>query len=167
MRETDPILEQRIEEILDIRLDGAKEWDVRRYVAEKEAVGEPPWKLPDGGNPLSQRQIRNYIREADRRIAKSTQGTRQRRIARHIAFREKLYARAVNKGDERTALAILDSLAKVLDLLPSEGDRLERKLDELARKLDKLEACGGTSDGIEKAGGGNGATGGAAAQPAP
>ena len=166
MRETDPILEQRIEEILDIRLDGAKEWDARRYVAEKEAVGEAPWKLAEGGNPLSRRQIRNYIREAERRIAKSTHATRQRRIARHIAFREKLYARAINKGDERTALAILDSLAKLLDLPPSEGDRLERKLDDLTRKLDKLEAGGGTNGDIEKAGGGNGGTGGTDAQPA-
>jgi hypothetical protein len=167
MRETDPILEQRVEEMLAIRLDGAKEWDARRYVAQKEAAAEAPWKVPEGGNPLSRRQIRNYIREADRRIARSTQATRRRRIARHIAFREKLYARAVNKGDERTALAILDSLAKLLDLLPSEGDRLERKLHELTRKLDKLEAVSGTSGGTEKAGGKDDGAGGAATQPAP
>jgi hypothetical protein len=140
MRETDPILEQRVEEILEIRLDGAKEWDARRYVAEKEAADEAPWKLPEGGNPLSRRQIRNYIREADRRIARSTQATRQRRVARHIAYRERLFARAVSKGDERTALAVLDSLAKLLDLFPTESDALLREMAALRKELAELKA---------------------------
>ena len=147
MRETDPILEQRVEEMLAIRLDGAKEWDARRYVAQKEVTGEPPWKMPEGGNPLSRRQIRNYIREADRRIAQSTRATRRRRIARHIAFRERLYARAVTKGDERTALAVLDSLAKLLDLFPSEGDALLHEMAALRKELGGLKARKDDGDG--------------------
>jgi hypothetical protein len=156
MRETDPIIELRIEEILDIRLDAAKEWDIRRYVAEKEAADEAPWKLAEGGNPLSRRQIRNYIREADRRMARSTQATRRRRIARHIAFREKLFARAVNSGDLRTALAILDSLAKLQDLFPSEADKLTRESERLRRQMEEMKGAksgdrSGSQEGVERA----------------
>ncbi|VTT97584.1 unnamed protein product [Gemmataceae bacterium] len=33
---TKPVISQRVEEVLRIRLDGAKFWDVREYVREKE-----------------------------------------------------------------------------------------------------------------------------------
>jgi hypothetical protein len=135
-------------------LDGARHWDVRRYVAEKEAAGEPPWKVEDGGKPLSERQIRRYIDQADERIAEGCRSSRKRLMRNHVAYRHNLYARAVNKGDERTALAVLDSLAKLQGLFPTGDEELVKELAKARRELAELKA-GGTrgGDGNAQAGG--------------
>jgi hypothetical protein len=119
MKATNPIIKLRVEDVLRIRLDGAEGWDVRRYVAEKEAAGEAPWTVAEGGKPLSERQIRNYVTAADELISESCRQSRKKLLRRHLAQRRNLYARAVNKGDERTALAILRDLAKLQDLYPA------------------------------------------------
>jgi hypothetical protein len=118
MRATDPIIRQRIEDVLRIRLDGAEGWDVRRYVAKQEAVGAAPWTVPEGGKPLSERQKRNYVTAADKLIDESCRQSRKKLLRRHLAQRRNLYARAVNKGDERTALAVLRDLAELQGLYP-------------------------------------------------
>jgi hypothetical protein len=136
MRATNPILRQRIEDVLRIRLDGAEGWDVRRYVAEQEAAGEPPWTIPEGGKPLSERQIRNYVAAADRLMDESCRQSRKKVLRRHLAQRRALYARALNKGDERTALAVLRDLAELQGLY---GDETARQLEELRRELADLK----------------------------
>jgi hypothetical protein len=152
MRATNPIHQRRVEDILQIRLDGARHWDVRRYVAEKEAAGEPPWKLEDGGKPLSERQIRRYIDQADARIADSCRSSRRRLMRNHVAYRHSLYARAVTKADERTALAVLDSLAKLQGLFPSGDEELVKELAKARRELAELKARGaGSGDGNPQA----------------
>jgi hypothetical protein len=118
MRATDPIIRQRIEDVLRVRLAGAEGWDVRRYVAEMEGKGEAPWAIPEGGKPLSERQIRNYVAAADKLIGESCRQSRKKLLRRHLAQRRNLYARAVNKGDERTALAVLRDEAELLALYP-------------------------------------------------
>jgi hypothetical protein len=119
MKATAATIRARVDDILRILLDGAQSWDVRQYVAEKEAAGEPPWTVPEGGKPLSERQLRRYCDRADKLISESCRTNRKRLIRRHLAQRRNLYARALNKGDERTALAVLRDLAELQDLYPA------------------------------------------------
>jgi len=118
-RATDPLLTLRVEDILRIRLDGAEGWDVRRYVAEKEGSKEEPWTIAEGGKPLSERQIRNYVSAADKLIAASCRQSRKALLRKHQAQRRSLYARAVSHGDVRTALAVLADLARMQGLYPT------------------------------------------------
>src|SRR5262249_14722515 len=126
----------RVEDILRVLLDGAQPWQIRQYVAEQEAAGEPPWTVPEGGKPLSERQIRRYCDQADRLIASACRTHRKKLLRRHVARRESLYARAVNKGDERTALAVLRDLGELQGLY---GDETTRLLEELRQRVEALQ----------------------------
>jgi hypothetical protein len=106
---------KRIDEILRIRIDGAQYHDVVQYVAEK-------------GWDLKERQVRNYMRKADDLLVERQERNRKRLVARHVAQREALFARAVNGADHRTALAILTDLAKLQGLYVT-----DRELRQLAR----------------------------------
>src|SRR5579871_5099200 len=108
-RPTKAQLEQRVGEILSIRVAGAQFWDVRQYVAEKEAAGEQPWAIAEGGKPVSGRTLWRYIASADKLLESSVVTQRKKALRRHKARREYLYAMAVNQGDTRAALAVLDS----------------------------------------------------------
>lgn len=109
----------RVTEVLRIRLSGAKLWDVTEYVSEAEQTEGSPWQLAEGETPLTERQIARYVEKADALIAESTRQSRKRSLARHLAQRADLYAKAVNAGDIRTALAVLDSEAKLRRLFPA------------------------------------------------
>jgi hypothetical protein len=121
-------LELRIQAVVALRLDGAEGWDVRQYVAEKQRAGEAQWKIPPGGKPLSDRQIRNYVEAADKVIADSCRASRKHHLRRHLAQRRMLFARAVQARDLRTALAILQDLATMQDLYPPK--RVEGKHEQ-------------------------------------
>ncbi len=88
-------------------------FQMRQYVSEQESKGIPPWAIPPGGKPLCERQIRRYIARADKLVAENIRTNRKKRLRRHLARRESLFARAVAKGDERTALAVLRDLAEL------------------------------------------------------
>jgi hypothetical protein len=127
---------KRVEEVLRIRLDGAQLHDIVQYASEK-------------GWAISDRQVSTYIRRADDLLVKRQEKSRRRLLARHLAQREALFARAVNAADLRTALAIADSTAKLQGLFTdtrdlkelarlaaSQGERireLEKRLDEARR----------------------------------
>jgi hypothetical protein len=117
---------KRVDEVLRIRLDGAQRHDILQYASENG------WGLTD-------RQVGEYIRRADNLLVERRDTKRKRVIALHIARREALYARAVNSGDHRAALAILDSQAKIQGLYLS-----ERELRELTaaqrERLRQLES---------------------------
>lgn len=117
-----PLVQARVDEVLQLRLDGARRWDILQYVAEKEAEKGPPnhWTRGGGEPPMCQRQVGNYIAEADRIIAESREKGRKAMLARHIAQRRNLFAKAVLAGDNSTALAVLRDEAKLLDLYPAE-----------------------------------------------
>ncbi len=116
MKPTQAILRQRLDELLAIRLDGATFFDVRRYVAEKEAAGEPPWTIPDGGRPVSERTLWRYLEQTDKMIAQTCREGRKRLIRLHVAQRKNIYAKAVAQGDMRSALAVLRDLAELQGL---------------------------------------------------
>jgi hypothetical protein len=98
---------RRVEEVLRIRLDGAQFHDVVQYAAEKG------WDLKD-------RQIRNYVRRADELLVDRMDQGRREVVARHLAQRQSLFARAVNAADYRTALAVLADEAKLRGLYDNE-----------------------------------------------
>jgi hypothetical protein len=98
-------INQRIDEVLRIRLDGALAHDVQAYAAEK-------------GWGLSERQVFRYIAKADALMAKRLEQDREKNFARHIQSRRTLYARCVNAADYSTALRVLDSEAELLGLFP-------------------------------------------------
>jgi hypothetical protein len=118
---------QRTDELVMIRLDGAQWWDVVQYVAEKAREPGSCWEVKPGGKSLSERQLRNYVARADRIILASVKEKRTRAIRRHLARRENLYAKAVNAGDIRTALAVLQDEAKLRGLYPPTTTQLTGK----------------------------------------
>lgn len=118
---------QRIEEVLRIRLDGAQFHDIVQYGSEK-------------GWNVSERQIRKYIARADELLVERLDKKRKPVIARHVAQRQALYARAVNAADLRTALAILDSECKLRGLFPETGVKeLLKLLAAQGEQIKKLE----------------------------
>jgi hypothetical protein len=104
----------RVDEVFRIRLDGAQFHDVVEYAREK-------------GWDVKERQLRKYIARADELLVERRDKNRKQVIARHLAQRQALYARALNAADYRTALAILDSDAKLRGLFP------EKELKELVK----------------------------------
>jgi hypothetical protein len=117
----------RLLEIVRIRLDGAKLWDVSEYVREQEQTEGSPWKLADGDKPLSERQIARYVRRADDTIAVSTRERRRQALVKQLARREHMYAKAMNAGDVRTALAVAQDEAKLRNLYPPKRTELTGK----------------------------------------
>ena len=113
---------RRVEAVLRIRLDGAQHHDIVAYAEEQK------WGVSD-------RQVRTYIRRADELLVERRDTNRRRLVARHVAQRESLFARAVNGADYRTALAIVDSLAKLQGLFTD-----ARELKELVRLAAALGA---------------------------
>jgi hypothetical protein len=97
---------RRLDDVIRIRLQGAKFWDLREFVREKEQEKDSAWFLEAGQLPLSDVQLRRYQTAADRAIEASVEKDRQKIVSRSLARREDLYARAVLAGEIRTALAV-------------------------------------------------------------
>ena len=125
-RATNATREARIEAIVRIKLDGAEPWDVRQFVAVSEKAGEGPWKMGRGRKPLSDRQIRRYCALADQRIAESVRTLNPEAFRLHLARLNRLYFKAVQTGDLRTALSVLIDQAKMQGLYPTKKDNAEQ-----------------------------------------
>ena len=119
---------KRVEEVLRIRIDGAAFHDVVLFASENG------WEISD-------RQVTTYIQRADKLLVERQDKSRKKIIARHLAQRQALYARAVNAADYRTALAVLDSEAKMRGLFASESElkQLLKLATEQAARLKELE----------------------------
>lgn len=120
-RASDATIELRVQAILQIILDGAESWDILQYVAQKQEAKEPPWN----DNPVKERQIREYITRAKERIVAAGAENDADLLRHHMAKRRNLYARAVQAGDNRTALAILSDMARLQDLYPAAKEKHE------------------------------------------
>src|SRR5262249_28074206 len=94
-----------VEEILRIRLDGAKFWDVREYARAQEVQEGSAWYLTAGARPLSDGQLWRYIAMADKQIAQNARASQKRQIRLHIEQIDNIYAKAMSQGDMRAALA--------------------------------------------------------------
>jgi hypothetical protein len=151
MRATKKIKRDRVEAVLQIMLDGAQPHEVRQYVAEKTAAKEVPWTPTDGEKPLSERQLRRYMAEADRLIAASCRTSRRMLLRRHLAQRRALYARCINTADYSTALRVLRDEAELRGLYPRPEDEMRREIDELKKTLERLEHGDGSPTGGSQA----------------
>lgn len=118
-RASDATIEQRVLVVLQLKLDGAQPWDIRRYVSEKEVLGEVPWTMDADRKPLSERTIQRYMTDADTRISAICLTQEKNAIHLHFAQRRGLYAEAKLDRDFRTALAVLQDLAHLADLYPA------------------------------------------------
>jgi uncharacterized Zn finger protein len=90
----------RVEEVLHARLNGAEFHDLQALAVEKE------WQVSDS-------QLWRYVQAADQRIEKTFEPDRQKIFRRHVLQRRALYARALQDGDYRTALAVLRDEAEL------------------------------------------------------
>jgi hypothetical protein len=139
MAKADKVLvAKRTEDLLRIRLDGARFWDLCEFVREKEVEEGSAWFLEEGSKPLSESQIRRYQQKADDLAERSFERNRKRLFREHIAKRRHLYARAVTTGDLRTALAILRDEAELLKLYPQ--STVEQRLAALEKLLASLQS---------------------------
>lgn len=138
-------VELRIQEVLQIILDGAQEWSIRDYVAEKCKTGEAPWKVKRG---LAYRTVGHYITDARRRIKAASIRGDVDRIDKTIAMRESLFARCVNAGDMSNARGVLNDINTLCDDYPAKkldakitGERPIRLIphDDFYNNADRLE----------------------------
>ncbi len=111
----------RVNDLVQFRLEGARYWDVRQYVTEKEKEPGSIWYRGENAKPHSEANLWRYIRRADKLISEDTRSSRKKRLRLHVAKRQNLYAKAISQGDVRTALAAADSEAKLLGLFPAKG----------------------------------------------
>jgi hypothetical protein len=105
---------KRVEEIFSIRQAGAGFHDIREYaIAQK-------WGVSDS-------QLYRYMQQADDLIADSLARDRPKLLDLHIARRRMLFARCVESGDWRAALAVIRDEALLYRLyeppkvLPAKG----------------------------------------------
>lgn len=104
-KSTAAVVAQRVEEVLRIRIDGASFADIREY------AGENGWGVSDS-------MLRKYIEKANKLLKERAERSRSHNLRLHRARREALFARCVQAADFRTALAVLDSDAKLVGLFP-------------------------------------------------
>jgi hypothetical protein len=139
---------RRIQAILQIRLDGAEEWDARDFIAQKEAAGEDPWTVAEA--PMAAAQVAAIIKAADKLIIDASPGVPPD-IARHLAMRRNLYARAVAAGEIATANRILDGIAALEGIArDSKTDKNERKSRLLLAIHDRHRALADDDAGGDK-----------------
>lgn len=131
-------MELRIQDILPLRLRGSEAWEICNHVWEKEREPGSPWQLEPGHAPLTYSGICYYIDKCDRIIVGSLSEKREKMIRRHIAQRQALYSRCVQRGEYATAAGILRDQAKLLRLYPAADEALQVELDRLRRELDTL-----------------------------
>jgi hypothetical protein len=139
-KSTKAIVTQRVEEILTLRLASAAFVEIRQYASEK-------------GWGVSERQLWRYIQDSDDVLAASQEPKREKQINLALAQRRLLHNKALEVGDYRTALAVLQDIAKLLDHYPAAKATLQHTGpgggpiqtenltdDEIAARLAELES---------------------------
>jgi hypothetical protein len=96
-------IEERVAQVLALRLAGAEFHDVVQYAAV------------NGWN-VQERQLWNYATRADDLLAQTTEADRGKLLRLHLAQRRLLYAKALESGDWRAALAVKKDEAELLGL---------------------------------------------------
>jgi hypothetical protein len=130
-RSTKAELLQRVEEVVLIRLSGAGFHDLAEYAREK-------------GWGVQQAQLYEYMQQADARIKESLDKDRANLLDLHVVRRRTLFARCIEGGDWRAALAVLDSEAKLLGIVAPTQHQLTGK-DGKALEMVVKQIGGGAS----------------------
>ena len=152
MKATQAIIRQRVEQVMRIRLAGAEFHEIRQYAAENDAETGRPWNV-------SERQLWRYVSAADDLLDKYLERDKGKIFNRHIGQRRALFARAMEAGDLRTALAVAKDEAELYGIYAPkkiaptdpEGNRsygLAEIVPELQIAVDRLrQEAGGTYSG--------------------
>jgi hypothetical protein len=112
--------------VLHCRLGGAEFHDLRAYAQEK-------------GWGVSDRQLWRYVAASDRLIERSFEADRGKLLRRHAMQRRALYARALQDGDYRAALAVARDEAELHGLYPGRKVQLSGSKEEpLALRVEAL-----------------------------
>jgi hypothetical protein len=145
-KSTNAVVARRVEAVLRLRIDGATFADIREY-AGNPTPPDTPWGVSDS-------QLWKYVAASDEMMKEQskTKAGAYRRLS--IGRRESLYARALQAGDYRTALAVLQDLSKLCDhytdpkhlrLLAVQIQEITARLAALGPSSDPTEA---TLDGL-------------------
>lgn len=121
MKSTKATVQQRVEEVLELRLAGAEFHQIRKYANVPDPQsGRKPWGVSDS-------QLWRYIRAGDELLAEILDKDRERLLNRHIAARRRLLSRAVAQNDLSNARALLKDEAELLGLYPPTKTQLTGK----------------------------------------
>lgn len=130
-------LATRHEAVLQMLLVGARRADVLRYASEQ-------------GWNVSSRTVENYIAAAHAILEAQADKDRDRVFRLHLAQRQELYARAVNSGDLRAALAVVKDTDELLGYYPQGSTTPAGPAGPLAVKL-TVEVVHARADGADPA----------------
>jgi hypothetical protein len=114
MKQTKATIQQRVEEVLQVRLAGAEFWEIRQYASEKE------WDVSD-------RQLWRYVKQSDAVLAEQLEQDRDKLLNRHLAQRRTIFARCMSTGDYRGALSAARDEAELLSLYPAKQTKVEHR----------------------------------------
>ena len=103
MKSTQATIQQRVEEVLQVRLAGGDFLAIRQYASAQ-------------GWGVSERQLWRYIAAADALLARNTEKDLDKLLNRHLAQRRDLYARCLAQNDLSNARGVLADEAKLLGL---------------------------------------------------
>jgi len=134
---TDSEIAKRVDELLRLKLDGAQFHDIVQFAS-------------DQGWGVVERQLWVYLKRADALLGERQERRRNALLTFHRSARRALYARAVQAADFRTALAALDSEAKITGLF-DDNKKLEKLAGELTAKIAILEAAAHGNGDAKKA----------------
>lgn len=154
MKATKAQVRRRVDELVQFRLDGAQFWHICEYVRAKEQEEGSAWYRGDGKKPFSDATLWRYIGKVDDQIAAEFHSSRKKLVRQHVARRRNIFAKAMAKGDLRTAIAASDSEAKLLNLFPASGVEVTGKggnalipsFDAMVAAIIKLRQAGGTGN---------------------
>jgi len=131
-KSTKLVVQQRVEEIFQLRLGGAEFHDIREHAdaaTDDEGKSREPWGVSDT-------QLRRYIAKADDLCRERFDANAKHLLSRHLLQRRRLYAHVMEIGDFKTALAVLKDEAQLQRLYDSRPERpLEAFLDSLPPEL--------------------------------
>jgi len=119
------VVAERVEQILSLRIAGASFAGLRDFAAQSG------WGVSDS-------QLKKYVQKSDLLLKERTESGRGRATRLHLARREMLFARALQVNDHRTALAVLDSSAKLRGLL-DDPKKLQAEAAEMLARIATLE----------------------------
>jgi len=131
MKATKAQIKQRVELVLKLRILGASFAEIRTFADETDPDSGRPWKV-------SSRQLWRYVHASDKLLGKSLEKDREKLVNLHLGMRQAMYARAMEGGDYRSALAILKDIDTLLGLYPDSLHELSKKLEMMKSQLEKL-----------------------------
>ena len=111
-KKADSVLkEQRISDVLQMRLAGAQFHDILQYAKENWGAGS------------SRSQVCLYIQWTNEALAKARDKDREKMITLGLARRESIYANCVRGGDYGTALSTLKDISALEGHYPEKGQQ--------------------------------------------